>query len=134
MEINITKFFNEACPKDYSASCAELGDNAGKDTWNAACDDADDYNMLDTDDKKEAFKNHVRGFGAWDDAEIAAWTDTELNALFIQMVSGDIRDSFLFDGGNVADWEQYEIDGQEGIVSGKLFNGGNGEIYYYIGE
>ena len=40
MQINITRFFNEACPRDYSASAAEIGENAGADTWRAACDDS----------------------------------------------------------------------------------------------
>jgi hypothetical protein len=48
MQINITRFFNDAAPMDYSASVAEIGQNAGKDTWRAACDDASDWNMLDT--------------------------------------------------------------------------------------
>lgn len=30
MEINITQFYKEACPKDYSASRAEVGNNAGQ--------------------------------------------------------------------------------------------------------
>ena len=40
MRINVTRFYLEACPKDYSASVAEIGSNAGQDTWNAAVDDA----------------------------------------------------------------------------------------------
>lgn len=92
MDINITKFYNEAAPKDYSASVAEIGWNAGADTWRAACDDSADYMMLDDDDKRDAFRQHVRSFGAWSDEEIAAWTDIELNALFIQFVSGDMRE------------------------------------------
>ena len=84
-EINITRFYNEAAPKDYSASVADIGNNAGMDTWRAALDDAPDYN------KRDAFRAHVKGFGAWTDEEIAAWDDTALNALFIQFVSGDMR-------------------------------------------
>lgn len=91
MDINITKFYNEAAPIDYSASVAEIGANAGRDTWNAAMEDAPDYDMLDTDEKRDALRAHIRGFGAWSDEEIAAWSDTELNALFIQLISGDIR-------------------------------------------
>lgn len=36
MEINITTFFNNAAPMDYSASIAEIGDDAGPSTWRAA--------------------------------------------------------------------------------------------------
>ncbi len=90
-EINITRFYNEAAPMDYSASIVEIGANAGRDTWRHAMEDAPDYNMLDTDDKREEFRKYVKGFGAWDDAEIAAWSDIELNALLMQLISGDMR-------------------------------------------
>lgn len=91
MEIDITRFLAEAAPMDYSASVAEIGQNAGRDTWNAAIEDSPDFMMLDDDEKRDAFRAYVRGFGAWSDEEIAAWSDVELNALFIQIISGDIR-------------------------------------------
>jgi len=90
-DINITRFYNEAAPMDYSASVMEIGANAGRDTWQAAVEDAPDYNLLNNDDDRDEFRAHVKGFGAWSDEEIAAWSDTELNALFIQLISGDIR-------------------------------------------
>lgn len=112
MEINITRFYNEAAPMDYSASVAEIGRNAGNDTWQAAVEDSPDYNMLDTDDKRDAFRQHVRSFGAWSDEEIAAWTDIELNALFIQLVSGDMRNN----------------------EANRLFIGDDMQVYYTIGD
>ena len=128
MEINITKFYNAACPKDYSASVAEIGNNAGVATWQAATDDSEDYMMLDTEDKRIEFRQYVRGFGAWDDKEISRWTDRELNALLIQMISSDIRESCLDDNRNA--WEEYE----QSDNAGRLFKGTDGEIYYYIGD
>jgi len=92
-DINITRFYNEAAPMDYSASIAEIGQSAAADTWSAALDDAPDYNLLDTDEKREAFCEFVSGFGAWTGEEIAAWTDTELNALFMQFIAGDMRNN-----------------------------------------
>ena len=112
MDINITRFYNEAAPMDYSASVAEIGPDAGPSTWQAACDDAPDYNMLDTDDKRDTFRKYVKGFGAWTDEEIAAWSDIELNALFIQFVSGDMRE------GN----------------TDRLFIGDDMQAYYTIGD
>lgn len=111
-EINITRFYNEAAPMDYSASIAEIGSDAGPSTWRAALDDAPNYNMLDTDDKREAFRTYVKSFGAWEDEEIAAWSDLDLNALFIQMVSGDMRE------GN----------------TDRLYVGDDMQAYYYIGD
>jgi len=112
MEIDIPRFYTEAAPMDYSASIAEIGNYAGRTTWQAACDDAPDYNMLNTDDKREAFRTYVKSFGAWEDEEIAAWSEIELNALFIQFVSGDMRN-------NEAE---------------RIFVGDDKQVYYSIGE
>jgi hypothetical protein len=121
MEINITQFFNSACFKDYSASVAEIGNNAGADTWRAACDDSSYYMMLDTDEKQEAFKDYVRGFGAWTDEEINAWSSIEVNALFIQLVSGDIR--------------EHEVTVlPEGKSVESFYFGPNGQVYFYVGD
>lgn len=91
IDINITRFITDAAPMDYSASVAEIGANAGRDTWQAAMEDAPDYNLLDNDDARDEFRQYVKGFGAWSDERIAAWSDTELNALLMQLISGDIR-------------------------------------------
>jgi hypothetical protein len=130
MELNITEFYNTAGMIDYSVSVAEIGVNAGTDTWQAACEDSPDYMILDNDDKREAFRQYVKGFGAWDDSEIAAWSDVELNALLLQIIAGDVRESCLSDGGS---WEEYYAQSEEGQVSGRLFENGE-QVYYYIGE
>jgi hypothetical protein len=132
MEIDITTFFKNAAPMDYSASVAEIGANAGTDTWNAAKDDAPDYLMLDDADKLDAFCAYVKTFGAWSDAEIAAWSDIEVNALFLQMVSGDMREAGLDCA--EPDWAQYESDSEAGRCAGNIFNGDDGKVYYYIGS
>jgi len=132
MELNITKFYNETAPMDYSASVAEIGNNAGVDTWRAACEDSPDYMILDTDEKREAMREHVRGFGAWTDEEINAWSDIELNALLLQMIAGDIRESVLDDDRSA--WPEYYEQGEQGIVSCRLFSDDNGRIYYSIGD
>lgn len=127
MELNITKFFNENCAKDYSASVIEIGNNAGAATWQAACDDSAEYMILDTDEKREAFRAHVKGFGAWDDSEIAACSDVELNALLIQMIAGDIREMQRYCGN---DWDAYMS--QDCPVGGSLSKSWGGGVYYYI--
>lgn len=132
MELNITRFFRAAEPSDYSASIAEIGRDAGRVTWQAACDDADDYALLDTEEKREAFKAFIHGFGAWSDAEVALWSHTELNALCIQFIAGDIREAGLDSA--EPDWAEYEAGAQAGRYAGRLFLGIDGEVYYYIGE
>lgn len=137
MELNITEFFNNAAPKDYSASVAEIGQNAGAYTWRAAVDDAPDYNFLDTDEKREEFRRYVKGFGAWNESEIAAWSDVELNALLIQMIAGDMREVPGMSGPADWDWAKYQELAEEGTISGRMFGGPmstDGQVYYYIGD
>lgn len=135
MEINISSFFREAAHRDYSASVAELGPDAGKVTWNHAMEDSapGETLMLDTSAKVDALREHMRGFGAWDDDEIDNWTVQECNAMFLQAVSGDIRETPDMEPGNW-DWELYEQMANEGTVGGRMFLGDDQEIYYYLGE
>jgi hypothetical protein len=130
MEINITSFFNNARHADYSASVAEIGDNAGTITWRNALEDSPKWNLLDTEEKRDAFREYVKGFGAWSDDEIAGWSNVELNALFVQFVAGDVREGFERDADNL--WENYYTLCEEGRVSGNLFRDDNGQIYYYL--
>ena len=132
MELNITKFFTDAAPMDYSASVAEIGQDAARSTWQAACDDSSDFPMLDSDDKRDEFRRYVKGFGAWSQDEIAAWSDQDLNALLIQMIAGDIREASL--DADEPDWDQYEKDSESGRISGRIFKGDDAQIYYYVGE
>lgn len=132
MEIKISKFFEECAPMDYSASVAEIGQDAGRATWSAACDDAPDYDHLDTEEKREAFRTYVGDFGAWSDDEIAAWSNVELGALFLQMVAGDIREAGL--DTSAPDWEEYENGAEAGAHGGRIFRGDDGQIYYYVGS
>lgn len=128
-EINITEFFTESTAIDYNASRAEIGQDAGPATWRAACAGASKYALI-TDDNRDAFKTHIRGFGAWDDAEIAAMSHTELNALFIQVVAGDIREAGLDQ--SAPDWAEYQADSEAGRVSGSIYRDDSGQIYYSI--
>lgn len=89
---------------DYSASIAEIGENAGQDTWNAA--KSCDWNMLDTDEKRQAFRDWVKQSGGWSQEEIGAWGDVEINALFVQWVSGDIRE---MEGLDIEVWPEFEV-------------------------
>lgn len=131
MELNITKFFNEARPSCYSASAVEIGNDAGRITWENAVDAAEEYNLLDDDAKRNAFRKFAADFGAWSEEEIAAWTDAELNALLIQFISGDMREGG-FDSG--ATWEEYEEAAQAGRVSSRLFRGDDGQVFFDLGD
>lgn len=134
MDINITCLFRELDAPLYSGSVFELGDNAGQITWDNSKETAKQFSLLDTDEKLQAFREYIRGFGAWDADEIAAWSDLELNALFVQLIAGDMRESGLdechFDD---IDWQAHEEGAQEGRYSGNIFKGVDGQVYYYVG-
>lgn len=129
MELDITHFVNNAAPKDYSASVMEIGTDAAEETWYAACEASDEYLLLDTDEKREAFKAHVRDFGAWDEEEIEAWSDIELNALCIQLIAGDMREC---DIGPNTDWELVEQGQSAGRLPGNILLGSDGHVYYSL--
>lgn len=131
MEIDITEFFMNAAPMDYSASVAEIGQDAGPCTWNAAKEDSAEYMILDTEDKRQAFQEYVKGFGAWSDEEIAAWSEIELNALCMQFLAGDMREANI--GGPDTDWDAYDADCREGVAVGRIYKGDDGRVYFYCG-
>lgn len=130
MEIDITSFFNEADTPDYSASIAETGNSdIGKVTWRNARRASEEYDLLDTDEKRDAMRAHIKGFGAWDAAEIAAMSDTDLTALLIQMIAGDMREAGM-DGVDF-DWEEYECDE---TFAHRIGRDHDGRIFYYLGD
>lgn len=130
MDINITRFFREADPFEFSASRAERGQNAGAETWANAKREGEESPLLTTPEQIDALRDYVKDFGAWSDEEIAAWSDTECNALFIQLVSGDIREAGL--DTDSPDWAQYQKDSEKGRIAGNLYPGDDGEVYYSI--
>lgn len=142
-EIDITAFFVEdAAPRDYSASAAELGQDAGAITWRHALEDSEEDGelfFLKDEESRAAFRDYVRGFGAWEDEEINAWDNRELNALFLQMVAGDIREADELFGNEAApygiDWPAYE---SADCTAGRLFLADVGEaagrVFFYIGD
>ena len=71
----------------------------------------------------------VKDFGAWSDTEIAAWTDAEVNALFIQFVSGDMRAAFHDNEVDDEAWDAYDADDN---ASHNIFRAGDGTIYFSL--
>ncbi len=132
MEINITRFVTDCDAYDFSGSVAERGEHADRDTWNNAKRESVDSPLLTTPEQLNALREYVKGFGAWDRDEIASWNDVECNALFIQLISGDIRemglnDTFL----DEFDWNEYESNDQ---LQHNIYHCDDGQIYYYLGN
>ena len=129
MEINITSFA-DAPAFDYSRSIAEGGPNAARDTWDAA---QTAPRFLTSPAELDAMRAWAQSTGAWENEEIAAWSDTELNALFVQLVSGDIREAGADCLADI-DWDQYAENAEAGQISGAMFRTKDGSVYYYLGQ
>lgn len=93
MEIDITDFVVNESAYEFSASRAERGQNAGPETWANSMTQAKRKPLLQSKRTLAALRHYVRDFGAWENSEIKAWSTTECNALFIQLVSGDLREA-----------------------------------------
>ena len=109
-------------PWDCSNSAANLGQDAGKLTWQASQRHAASLTL--TEGQKEAFRDWVRSSGGWDDEEIASWDDAELTALCVQGIAGDVREGFgddLPDDPAEWDWSDYNERAERGSVSSTLY-------------
>jgi hypothetical protein len=136
MEIDITDFFKNVDTWDFSGSHATHGPGAGKRTWNAAKGQAAETPLLDTPEALDAMRKWAKESGGWNKEEIAAWSDVEVNALFIQLVTSDMREAGLegqyFEN---IDWDAYETKAENGQISGALYRDARtGRIYYYLGN
>lgn len=118
-EINITRFFTEqVSPRDLFASIAEIGWNAGADTWRAACGTAEDLQLLTTPEEVEAFRQFAQSSGG----EFS--DDTNWQALFLQWIAGDLREMGVSRAGDPIDWDR---------ADGNIYPGEDGNIYFYVG-
>ena len=118
LEIDVTKFLEEEDAMRYSASIAEIGDNAGPVTWGNAKRKAAAWQVINPDNVED-FLKFVRSSGGWNDEEIAAWLPVEVQALAIQWIAGDWREA----GEPTTDeeWAEYEAEAQEGRNVGSFF-------------
>ena len=136
MEIEITSLFtgeSPFVPFDLSNNRATLGDNAGQLTWNASLECADEVTLLDTEEKRAAFREFVGDSGGWTREEIAAWSDLDLNALFLQWVAGDVREAFHDAEFSKWDWADYQERAERGSIVGRIWKGDDGRVFFYIG-
>ena len=126
MKIDITDLISEDLGM-FSGSVMELGDNAGRITWcNALEYVAEKQIVPDADTAREYFES----FGAWTEEELKAMTDTEINALALQFIAGDVReieDKCANDNGEI-DWDEYEELASAGQLPG-AFYAYDGRVY-----
>lgn len=138
MEIDISAVFAAIAPMDYSASMAEIGADAGPSTWRAACEDAPGHGLLQSADELQAMRDFARSSGGWTTDELQAMPDDEIRALFLQWISGDLREMFpgrrtLVDLTD-ADWQRAETLQHEGAIPSNIYRGDDGRVYFYLGS
>ena len=136
-EIEITRLFADASafvPFDLSNNPATLGDNAGQVTWSASLETSDEIMLIDSAERKEAFKDFVQSSGGWKREEIDAWSDRELNALLLQWIAGDVREAFGDADFADWDWNDYRKDAEAGQVSSRLWRADDGKVYFSIAQ
>jgi hypothetical protein len=90
MEIDVTSLL-ESDQFALSHSQAEGGSNAGRNTWQASLERAEETALLNTPEKREAIRPLPLPSGGWSAEEIAEWIPQESNALFLQWIAGDCR-------------------------------------------
>ena len=133
MELNISSFFATVTPRDLSSSVAESGPCAGALTWSSSCKASMHHPLLDDDEKRDAFRAWVESSGGWSTEEIAAWSDSHLNALLLQWIAGDLREMGVDDDTAGIDWADVEGGQSEGQYPCNLFRGTDGNVYFDLG-
>ena len=131
MQINITPLLEMDC-FTLSHSRAEGGQNAGQNTWKASQSKAQEIKLLDTPKKLQAMRDFARSSGGWNNEEVSAWNENEVNALFLQWIAGDCREL----GANSLediDWQEAEESQSAGQAPSNLFRSDSGEIYFCLG-
>lgn len=134
-ELDITRIVgaDTFVPFDLSNNAATLGDNAAALTWEASKEAATEIEtLLPTAEHKEVFRDWVQSSGGWTRDEINAWSDTELDALLLQWIAGNIREAFGDAEPSEWDWAEYEEDASAGRVSSNLFRADDGRVFFSI--
>ena len=121
MEIDITSLLEMDCVQ-LSHSAHEGGQDAGRNTWTSSKAQVAKTPVLDTEEKLQAMREFARSSGGWTAEEIAEWSAGEVNALFLQWVSGECREAGA-DSLSEIDWEEYREDCKAGLISGRLYRG-----------
>jgi hypothetical protein len=130
MELDVTHMVKDCDDMpNLSGSVAELGQDASKITWRNSIEYAKANPLLATEDARDEARAWLKDFGAWEAEEIAGWSDTELNALVVQFIAGDIREMEHYDSE-----DEFREACESGRASGRLYRGDNGRWYFYLGN
>ena len=141
MDIDITRFILNEEPGRYSASAVELGKPAVSITWKNAVRYAQNKPLLTTPEQLNALRHWAKASGGWTKEETVNWSPDECNALFIQLISGDMREAGM-DGLDIDDfdWSEYYARASAGQISGRISvcdipdHESFGQFFYNLGD
>ena len=132
-EINITRLVTDTETWDLTGSVATHGPNVARNTWENALQTAQDSPLLTTEEELQAMRDWAYSSGGWDENEIDSWSDQELNALFLQLVAGDMREIGLEDSDLESfDWAECEQRQSAGEIPCNIYLGSDGEVYFSL--
>lgn len=95
IKANVSLMFESIEPWDVSNSEANLGSNAGSQTWGNALKVGENHTAWLTSDlgaAVEGMRHWARETGAWEEEEIGGWSDVECLASFAQNIASELRD------------------------------------------
>ena len=131
MDIDVTDFLASTDCSLLSGSVAELGPNAGRITWSNSIEASKEFNPLPDGDALQEFREWLKPWGGWDDAEITAMSDAHLRALCLQWIAGDWRECFEWpEHADGPDWEFYETMASEGTCPSSFYRDDTGRIFW----
>lgn len=92
LEFDVTPLFaNKLDAYMLSNSVANLGDNAGRITWDNALEAATEYPLV-TDENRDEVIGWLKGWGAWEEGHLMQWNNQSLSALVWQFAAADYRE------------------------------------------
>jgi len=127
--IDVTRFIRTCSMRDFSASVAEIGADAGPATWRASMEESEEFDFLPTPELLQEFSEWLKPWGAWSDDEIAAMSDQHLRALCLQWIAGDWRECFDCSP-DAVDWDDYGTRASEGNCPSSFYRDDAGLIFW----
>jgi hypothetical protein len=142
IKADVSVMFAAREPWDCSNSIANLGDQAGRLTWECALEVAADAGKWLLSDRADALAGIVEwahDTGAWDEEETAKWSDEDCLALFVQNVASDLREWLDSDNqeleSSVHTYETTDWDKESGSPTGHYYiEAAHVTVDYYTGS
>lgn len=126
---NVSLMFETIEPWDVSNSVMNLGESAGRITWDNAlkiAGEREKWLVSSYSEACEGMQEWARDTGAWDAETIAAWTDLECLALFVQNIASELREYLGVDDHDIGEaldvYECTDWEAESGSPTGYYYH------------